>query len=385
MRIINSVSVLSSLLLFMIMLACSGESQVESAGNDSDSKVSQAEEAKEKKEEGVVEETVQNAAVHYNKAFELLKFPPNNSAERRMTTIMHMGWAKGGGQDFIDSFSFPENEACLAEFRKGLEKDICDFFLGEAKVQLPTGDSYRNKSIWYMTCLHLVRARYYESLGKWKEAFTDGVTALHFTRHIAQNLPFIDKVTANNCELRALITLTDIVKKNNIDRDSLALLAKGLAEHEKKRHSAWRIMEDEKTYFHFVIDRLSQELTDDEGEKIDADIMKSLKRKVLKSADEYYDLAKTAYESDEEQDWMAVEDEHTNALTATLDARDTIRTVSELEGYILRLIKDRGKKGITEVARFLVGYYTSSAKSMWDSHQKNKDMLTALRSRLGPA
>ncbi len=316
----------------------------------------------------------QNAAVHYHKVFELMKFDAKtHPAAGPVPLLMMMGWEEHGTPELEEVLD--EDREAFAEFEKALKLERCDFTFGTPQFLYRNGDSARTKKIWSLTCLNLVKARYDEFKGRGLDAVEGCLNQLKFMEHVAQGRTFIDKVTALSLEERTFNTLRGMLKNDTLDKAARTRLISGLENLEKNRYPLSEIMEGEREYYLFIVDTVARKIAEDlTPGTAEADQAATFREKLIAggrhAADHYYGLVSKAYASRSDEDWNAVAEEAKSMREGGREFRSTVRSTDDLLNYTRNELKNKGVESAAATARQILGLYTSDAKGMLMTYEK---------------
>lgn len=360
----RKISVVPGLLvLFMILALCA-------CGDDTGTRQQNAAATRQQ------DAAAQNAAVHYNKAFELMKFNAyENPAGGPVKMLMMQGWERHGTPELLQAIK--DDAECFAEFAKGLELDRCDFTFGEQQFLYRTGDRSKNRKIWSMTCLNLSKARYAEFQDRGIDAVEGCYDQMKFMRHIAQGKPFTDKVTAMSLEERTLFALRQMLERKTLDRAACARLVEVIEELEGNRFSDSEIMDGEKEYYLFIVETVADRLVEAEAaapepvaEKRAGPFGEKMVAEARRFANHYYELVAKARASKSETDWQAVDDEAAKMREGSRELRARLQSTDHMIAYASEQMTSEGVDGATQVAYVFLGFYTSGAKGMYMTYDK---------------
>ncbi len=154
----------------------------------------------------------ENAATHYNKAFELMKDWPSKEARLRTYEILDKGW-KGEDKE-LEEFLEANREA-FEEFRKGVSKEKCQFIEGEI-----TFDADRHLPPLTKTTslaqLLILQARLYERNGDLEKAITNSLDVIKLGRDLGQDKIMISKMMDRMVFDISYDALKDLVRSENL-------------------------------------------------------------------------------------------------------------------------------------------------------------------------
>jgi|GEM_PF-4005793 len=326
----------------------------------------------------------QNAAEHYTKAFEMMKFSdePSNPVAAPVKLIMLQGWDRHGTPELIKALE--DDAECIAEFKKGLDLERCDFTFGKQQFLYRNGDSARTRKIWNLTCLNLVIARLAEYEGRPLDAVEACLDEMKFMRHLAQGAPFSDKVTAMSLEERTLAALRNMLQKETLDEQSRTELAAGLESLEKNRFPNSAIFEGEREYYLFVIDEIARRIAeggtpDPEKDDPTGPFCEKFKAEGRRIADSYYGFVEQAYVSDNEDDWKLAADTIAPMREGGREFRSKIRTTDDLLAHVRGEMETGGAGAAPAAARAILGIYTSDARGMFKTYKKIADFIARVK------
>ena len=105
---------------------------------------------------------VENAAVYYSRAIDLLKYPDSQEIQDELKGIIQHGWQAENRE--IENI-LRQNERCLTEVQRGLLLDTCDFDFGKKYKYQVERELPRLDRIFIISDLLLLKGRYYEKQG----------------------------------------------------------------------------------------------------------------------------------------------------------------------------------------------------------------------------
>jgi hypothetical protein len=254
---------------------------------------------------------IENAAVYYSRALDLLKYPDSQEIRDTLKGIIQHGW-QAENREIEDILR--HNERCLTEVRRGLLLDRCDFDFGKKYKYQVERKLPRLDRILFLSDLLLLKGRYYEKQGVFGDATELYLSSLHFSGHISQGDDAISKMIALVIENKTYMPLRDYLHSKNIDKKVCQRILSQLRDFEKKRFPARSMVEPEKEFFlstvRMIGDNFKQKAaeslgtTPTPGMEKKADVFeKELNRQARELADRYYGNFIKAAETNKEGDW----------------------------------------------------------------------------------
>ena len=252
---------------------------------------------------------VENAAVYYSRAIDLLKYPDSQQIQDELKGIIQYGWQAENRE--IENI-LRQNEPCLKEVHRGLLLEKCDFDFGkkykyQVERELPPLGRILN-----LSDLLLLKGRYYEKQEAFGEAAEVYLSSLSFSDHISQGDDSISKMIALAIEKNTYIPLRDYLNSKNIDKKACQRILSQLRDFEKKHFPARSMIEPEKEFFvstvRMVKDGFKQKAAESletipEMKKKAEAFEDELMRQARELADRYYGNLIRAAETNKESDW----------------------------------------------------------------------------------
>lgn len=250
----------------------------------------------------------ENAATHYLKAFESLKYPESKRIDALMQSIIRNGWQK---DDEILERILAKNELSFIEFEKALLIEKCDFTFGKKYKYLIDKEPIDLIKIKNLFNLLLLKGRSYENQEDLDNAIDTYLSTLILAEHVSQDDTLISKLIALNLEETTYVLLTDYFVVAEINIGGKEKISKFLELYKKVHFLGNELVESEKLFFistmQMLVDNIQEQVTE---KNIRNNKMKSpnafkadFMNQVNALANEYYGNFAKAIETNQEEDW----------------------------------------------------------------------------------
>ena len=286
--------------------------------------------------------TVENAATHYLKTFELLKYPKSKEIGENLGKAIKNGWQKES-QALEEILN--KNEPTFVELEKALLIENCDFTFGKeykysAYKELP--DLIEVKNLFNLL---LLKGRYYENQNNTSKAIDTYLSALILAQQISQSDDLISKLVALTLEDRVYVLLGDYCIVREINLAEQEKISAFLEKYKKVHFLASELIECEKIFFistmQILVDDI-QEQAVEENLNNNNDKIKSLetfRNQFMKQANgltnKYYGNFAKAVETNKEEDWSFA----TNQLEAfRKETNSTVEMIKDVGGILYKSI-----------------------------------------------
>jgi hypothetical protein len=252
---------------------------------------------------------VDNAAVYYSRAIDLLKYPDSQQIQDELEGIIQHGWQ---AEHKEPANILRQNEPCLNEVQIGSLFEKCDFDFGkeyryQVERELPPFDR-----ILKLSDLLLLKGRYYEKQGAFGKAAEVCLLSLRVSGHISQGDDSISKMIALAIEKKTYIPLRDCLNSKKIDKKACQRILGQLRGFENKHFPARGMIEPEREFFVSTVRMVGDDFKQKAGESLGttpemeekAEAFKEeLMRQARELADRYYGNFIKAAETNKESDW----------------------------------------------------------------------------------
>jgi len=246
---------------------------------------------------------VENAAVYYSKAFNLLYYPKSMEVKNKIKIMIENGWQ---GEDKELEKLLNQNEICFKEFKKGVSLKKCDFNFGKKYKYLIQKELPPFLKIIHLSELLLLKGRYLERKGNYDEAIDIYLSLLTFSLHISQDNSTLSQIIALGIEKDTYMLLKNYLNSEKVTRKNALKILNYLENYEKNHFSIEDVVEKEKEIFISSVQMLVDKINvDKNGEKI-LEFKKEILKQAHSLADYYYDLLMKAAKTNKERDWNVV-------------------------------------------------------------------------------
>jgi hypothetical protein len=331
---------------------------------------------------------VENAAVYYSRAIDLLKYPNSQEIQDTLKGIIQHGWQAENRE--IENI-LRQNERCLTEVQRGLLLETCDFDFGKKYKYQVERELPRLDRIFIISDLLLLKGRYYEKQGSFGDATEVYLSSLRLSGHISQGDDLISKRITLAIEKKIYIPLRDYLHSKNIDKRVCQRILSQLRDFEKKRFPARRMIEPEKEFFlssvRMVGDGFKQKAAESlgttPGMEKEADVFeKELNRQAREMADRYYGNFIKAAETNKEGDWKfaLVELEGLRKASQPTGIGNMRDVISMLYDAFTGDIEEYQKKIIRKILITLLAVALPNPKKAVDGYHARLEELHELRS-----
>lgn len=245
-----------------------------------------------------------NAAVYYNKAFELMKNYPDE-IDKKILDVVQNGWK---GEDAELEKILAENEPAFKEFEKGLALEKCDFTLGKIYDNPYTQQGVNLLKARSVSSLAILRGRWYERQNNYNQAIKQYLSLLTFSQHISQDKLLVSLIVARAIENMTLRPLQQYLEQKEINIQLCKEILFFLENLEFKRSTLTEVMEKEKGDYlwigqNLVNDIQKKAVQEGKSEKIE-EFAKTISESFKEFAEIYYSplilFAQTNSETDKQ-------------------------------------------------------------------------------------
>jgi hypothetical protein len=331
---------------------------------------------------------VENAAVYYSRAIDLLKYPDSQEIQDKLKGIIQHGWQAENRE--IENI-LRQNERCLTEVQRGFLFDTCDFDFGKKYKYQVERELPRLDRILILSDLLLLKGRYYEKQGAFGDATELYLSSLRLSGHISQGDDSISKMIALAIEKKTYVPLRDYLHSKNIDKRVCQRILSQLRDFEKKRFPARSMIEPEKEFFLSTVrmvgdgfkQKAAESLGTTPGVEKKADVFeKELNRQARELADRYYGNFIKAAETHKESDWKfaLVELEGLRKASQPTGIGNMRDVVSMLYDAFTGDIEEYHKKIIRKILTTLLALALPNPKKAVDGYYARSEELKELRS-----
>jgi predicted house-cleaning noncanonical NTP pyrophosphatase (MazG superfamily) len=183
-----------------------------------------------------------NAAVYYNKAFDLLKYPDSQKLDNEINEIIKDGWQHEHPEVI---HLLRENNISLEAFRKGTELAHCDFESGH-KGKYLFEKNIPAANAWRLCTIVLLMGRYHETQKEYEKAVDLYLASLKYAYHISQDNLSISKATAFVVENWTFKPIEDYLNHQVIEKRLCQKITAHLDGYIKKRSGVVKLIETQK-------------------------------------------------------------------------------------------------------------------------------------------
>lgn len=331
---------------------------------------------------------VENAAVYYSRAIDLLKYPDSQEIQDTLKGIIQHGWQEEN-REIVNILR--QNERCLTEVQRGLLLETCDFDFGKKYKYQVERELPRLDRIFIISDLLLLKGRYYEKRGAFGDATEVYLSSLRLSGHISQGDDLVSKRIALAIEKKTYIPLRDCLHSKNIDKRVCQRILSQLRDFENKRFPARSMIEPEKEFFLSTVrmvgdgfkQKAAESLGTTPGMEKEADVFeKELNRQARELADRYYGNFIKAAETNKEGDWKfaLVELEGLRKASQPTGIGNMRDVVSMLYDAFTGDIEEYQKKIIRKILITLLAAGLLNPKKVVDGYYARSAELHELRS-----
>lgn len=324
-----------------------------------------------------------NAAAHYSKAFDLLKYPESKKLDREISEIMENGWLH---ENMEIKKLLEENKLSIQEFQKGIAIGDCDFDFGKEPKYL-FEKKFPALEAWKLFSIILLKGRYHERQNDFASAVDLYLSTFIYAQHISQdNLP-ISKATALIIEFWSLKPLKGYLSKKKIEKRLCEKISKHLDHYNIYRFAANEIIvtqrEETKSVLKMTADTFMVSVAEQYRHKPEiiekaAAFRKEFISMASEDLDYYYGNYIRAAETNKQKDWEF-------AISESEDINKAIQAEINIdhEGELLRCFLDNLDNPNPECAkkiRMLFVGVIPNYKNIIDQYHKSLTELSEVRS-----
>ena len=251
--------------------------------------------------------TVENAAVCYLRAFELMHYPNTGEVIEKIRRVVKNGWQEDKELEKI----LNQNEMCFKEFKKGVLLKKCDFDFGKKYKYLIQKQPPPFLKIRNLSNLLLLKGRYLERKGDFDEAIDLYLSLLTFALHISQDNSILSHLIALRIEKNVYAILKDYLNSQKATKRNALKILNYLEDYKKQHFFIAQVLEKEKEFFISSLQMVVDDINTEQKFNIE-ERKKALEfgDEILKQghllADYYYGLLVKAVKTNNEADWDAV-------------------------------------------------------------------------------
>lgn len=290
-------------------------------------------------QENINNTEIENAAVYYLKAIELLKYPDSQEIKNKLQITIKNGWQEENKE--LENILY-QNEVCLNEFKKGLLLKRCDFDFGKKYKYLATKELPPLVKLRDLSNLLFLRARYYEGQGNFNDAIDSYLSLLTFARHISQDNTAVLKIMALKIEENTYVALGYCLNSGKIDKGIYLKILTYLEDYEKQHFPVKQIIDAEKEVFKSNLQLVGNNIIEamrgfsEDEKKIATAFADEILKQGIPLADKYYGVFIKAAETNNEDDWQTI-----TAENEELQKEVQISNIEESLRDIGNIIKNR--------------------------------------------
>jgi len=258
-------------------------------------------------ERNIEDITVENAAVYYLKAFELMHYPNSPGVIKKMRGVIKNGWQEDKELEEI----LNQNEMCFKEFKKGILLKKCDFNFGKKEELPPELEAVYGFKIIHLSELLLLKGRYLEKKENFDEAIDLYLSLLTFALHISQDNSLLSQLIALRRKKDVYAILKDYLDSQKATKRNALKILNYLEDYKKQHFFIAQVLEKEKEFFISSLQMVVDDINTEQKFNIE-ERKKALEfgDEILKQghllADYYYGLLVKAVKTNNEADWDAV-------------------------------------------------------------------------------
>jgi hypothetical protein len=192
----------------------------------------------------LTEETTDNAATYYNRAFELCTYSYKSPISKRVENVVKNGWT---AEDKELEELLKQNESAIVEFKNGVKLEKCDFAFGKV-YDNPYLEPLPNVAkVWDLANLIILKGRLYERNKEYSQAIEQYLSVFSFAQHISQyNKQMVSVMISKAVEQIACISIQQYLQKEELNLLLYKRILKFLQEIEPKRSTIVEAMERQK-------------------------------------------------------------------------------------------------------------------------------------------
>lgn len=342
----------------------------------------------------LAEETSDNAATYYNRAFELCTYTYKSAIGEKVLEVAKSGWLE---EDKKLEKLLKKNESAIAEFEKGAKLKSCDFTFGkvyDSPFEEPLAHLVKTREL---THLVLLKGRLDEHNGEYSRAIEQYLSALSFAEHISQNKLLVSVMVTSVMQGLSLRPLQQYLENKQADPKLCKGILSFLQGLEFRKTTLVEAIEREKERFIWsgrqTITALQKKITEDE-DKLDKDqiektkaFINNLSESFKAIADKYYGALIKFAQTNSEADQRYFEDQ-INTLTAKYSAKDKnpLEKFSEIESLLLKDPANMTKGVANTIAEILAAIsipnFVRAAETYYIVEAKFRTLLAAAAIRV---
>ncbi|MGD8521680.1 MAG: hypothetical protein PVF56_11100 [Desulfobacterales bacterium] len=324
-----------------------------------------------------------NAATHYLKAFELLKYPESKTMGKEISEIIENGWL----QDSIEIKKLlQENELSIRQYQKGIAFINCDFDFGKAPKYLFEKE-FPAPAAWKLFSIIMLKGRYHERQNDYAAAVDLYLSALIFAQHISQDNLEISKATALVIGFSSLKPLKEYLNKKKVEKRLCEKIIVHLNQYHQQRFEAREIIEtrreETKSLLKMTADTFMAGVTETYRQRPEilekaAAFRKEFIMMAYQDIDYYYGNYIRATETNKKKDWEFAASESEN-LKRAVQAEINADHKSTLLHCFLTNLDDPNPK-CTERTRIILMSGIPNYKYIFDQYNRALAELREVRS-----
>jgi len=210
-------------------------------------------------ERNIEDITVENAAVYYLKAFELMHYPNSPEVIKKLRRVIKNGWQEDKELEEL----LNQNEMCFKEFKKGVLLKKCDFNFGKKEGLPPELEVVHGFKIIHLSELLLLKGRYLEKKENFDEAIDLYLSLLTFAFHISQDNSLLSQLIALRRKKDVYAILEDYLNSQKATKRNALKILNYLEDYDKQCVSIEQVLEKEKKKFisslQMIVDNINAE------------------------------------------------------------------------------------------------------------------------------
>lgn len=321
---------------------------------------------------------LENAAVYYQKAMDLLKYPESTEVQNKLQGIINGGWK---GEDKEIENILEENEPSLNEFQRGVLLKKCDFDFGKNYKYLALKQYPNILKIRKISNLLLLKGRHYEKEESFDKAIDIYLSIFTFARHISQDNSLVGKMLALAVEKNAYIPLNNYLNSKEINKGICQKILTYLEDYEKQHFPARELIEADKAFFVSTMqmsvdglnDKITQALLNVDRRNRGVALQNEVLRQAQAFADRYYGNFIKAIETNKDSDWEFAINEFNSLRKEVGNTRDSNRTLYDFFGEAGNIEKIANKFVTISLSIFMPNF-----KKAADTYYLNLNNLSEL-------
>lgn len=289
----------------------------------------------------VKEEKIENAAVYYNKAFELNTWiwKDNDPLSEKIMQVIKNGWEDKNKE--LEEL-LKQNELTFAEFEKGIGLEKCDFTFGKTYDNPYAQPIVNLLKARNLSNLIILRGRLYERQNNYEQAIKEYLSVFTFAWHISQDEQLVSIMITSAIENMAIMSLQQYLEKKEVSQQLCKKILAFLQDVSSKRNSLVAAIEREKQNYLWVKNIVIKEV----GAKVarDENFIKKLSESFRSCSDKYYGLLIKIAQTNSEVFKKEFQNEFAALAKTVENPANAANTKNPLEAVASLVIPDSAKR-----------------------------------------